>query len=101
MKYYSESLGKLFDTEKELTEAETTYQKEQEEKQKALEKKNADRAEAAKKVEQALADLRDARKNYNEVLSEFCKKYGAFHYSFTGKDAESDPFGDLFSFFFD
>lgn len=99
MKYYSDELNKLFDSEKELMKAEKDHAaalKAEEEKKAAV---NAERAAAAKVVEEALKAYKDARDNYQNKLSEFCKKYGAYHMSI--KDADLfDIWGDLWRDFF-
>ena len=86
MKYYSEELDRLFDTEKEAVKAEKDHAaalKAEQEKKTAL---NAERAAAAKEVEEAAKAYKEARKNYDEKLSDFCKKYGAYHVSIKDKD---------------
>ncbi len=102
MKYYSDVLKRLFDSEKELLEAEDAKKKAEEEKALREKEKNAARAEAAKKVEEAMKKAAEANKNYREVLSDFCKNYGAYHYSFTddGKEDTYDLFDELVKFLF-
>ena len=93
MKYYSEKLKKLFDTEKDLKAAE----KEQEELA-LVQKKELDiKKEMAKEVEAAYADyvktvkdsnvlVADANKKYLQLRSDFIKKYGSYHMTYTDKD---------------
>lgn len=67
MKYYSEKLDKLFDTEADLKAAEDA------ELNKELKRKKAE-AEVAK-AEKAFLD---ASKNYKAILAEYNKQYGAY-----------------------
>lgn len=100
MKYYSEKLNKVFNTERECMDAEFKA-KEQENlekiaKEKALreekEKKEAlaaERKEMAEKVETARKAYLEAQKAYRTELEAFCKKYGTYHY--TVSDADEVP----------
>lgn len=93
MKYYSEKLKKLFDTEKDLKTAE----KEQEELA-LVQKKELDvKKELAKEVENAYMDyvktvkdsnvlVANANKKYLQLRSDFIKKYGSYHMTYTDKD---------------
>ena len=76
MKYYSEVTNKVYDTVNELKEAEAEI----------TNKANARKADA-EKVEAARKKWVDARLEYDRALSEFCKKYGAYHKTYTSKDA--------------
>lgn len=71
MKFYSEKLKKLFDTEQELVAAEKAVEVEQEKKQKAAEQKKAE----ASKVEEAFKARNAARRDYNTKLVEARKLY--------------------------
>lgn len=77
MKFYSEVTKKIYDSEKELIEAE-----------KALNESKDKRASRAKEVEDAFKVARDAQKKANQLLSAFVKDYGSF--KTTIKD--EDPF---------
>ena len=92
MKILSEKTGKEYASvedcliEEEKWEAEQAAKKAAEEKAlaEAKAKKEAAAAERkaeAEKVEAARQKLMDAQKEYHDVLSEFCKKYGAYHYT--------------------
>lgn len=110
MKYYSEKLNKVFDTERECMEAEFKV-KEQEnlariQKEKALreekEKKEAFAAERkvmADKVETARKAYLEAQKAYRNELEAFCKKYGTYHYTVTDADEVPSLF-DVFKYAF-
>lgn len=103
MKYYSDKLNKLFDTEKELEKAEQeakikAYKEKQEKEAKAAERK----ARAAE-VEEARKTMVAAQKKYQEVLEAFIRDYKSFHYSVKGDEAKEmiptlfDIFSPLFS----
>lgn len=92
MKYYSEELNKLFDSEKEALKAEKDHAAALKAEEEKKAKMNSERAAAAKEVEQALDALKAAKKEYHEKLSAFCEKYGTYHTSI--KDADLP---DLFS----
>ena len=75
MKYYSETLNKVFDTEDKLKAAE----KEQEKKYAVELKKKEERAERAKEVD-------EAHSHYIELLKAFVKDYGAYHHTIKDGD---------------
>lgn len=99
MKYYSEVLSRLFNSEKELVTAEKAAKIMAEERAKAREQAEAEKkaaiakAEAEKKakaevrkqraaeVENALKEVNKAQQNYQKLLEKFCQDYGAFHFS--------------------
>lgn len=86
MKYYSEKLNKLFETEKECVEAESAHEKalaEAEAKKKALAEERASRA---KEVEDAYKAALEAKKLYNEKLDAFLRDYKQFHMTVTSQD---------------
>ena len=91
MKYYSEITKKTYDTEEECLDAEA-----------AIAKKNDARKEAAAKVEEKAKALAQAKKEYYDELNAFCKVYGAYHKTYTSKDANDNLdlvniFQDIFS----
>lgn len=94
MKYFSEKLNKLFDSSDECAKAEAAAIKAEEEKKVAEQKKAETRKARAKEVEDALKASVEARAKYDKLLREFCKDYGAFHYSFNSEDDD-----DIFNFF--
>ena len=95
MKYYSETLKKLFDSEDEAFEAEKTAEKEASEKKAMVEIRKKQRSEDAKEVEEALKKLKQAEDEYHEKLNDFIKKYGYFHYS----SNDTKDFPSIFSVF--
>lgn len=97
MKFYSESLKRLFDTEKECKEKEAIYAEEQE-KKKAREKKLADDKRArANEVTESYSKVREAQKAYLKLKNEFIQDYGYFHVSY--RDIDDIPFVDIFDLF--
>lgn len=94
MKYYSENLKKLYDSEEELKEAEQKNEVAIAE-QKALKE---ERKEAAKKVEALFKDANDAYKKACDERNEFIKKYGSFHQTFS---SIITPHRSLFDVIFD
>ena len=96
MKFYSEKTKQLYDNTLDLEKAELALSKEEEEKLTA----KKERAAAAKEVEEAFKAASEANDKAQAMLSEFCKKYGSFHKTYTGKDIESiNPFLDWFNLF--
>ena len=95
MKYYSEQLKKLFDTEADLTKAEQELKVKQEEQTKLAEAKKV----RATEVEEAFKKTLDARKEAKEIIrkadeayeqlkAQFIKDYGYFHMSFNDVDGK-------------
>ena len=106
MKYYSEKLNKLYESEQACMDAEFKAKEEEnrqavlkarqeaEEKEKK-EKAAAERKAMADEVETARKAMVEAQKAYREKLEGFCKKYGTYH--ITLPNADSLP--HLFDFF--
>lgn len=88
MKYYSDVLNKVFETEKELRQAEKTFE---EKKQKELEaakeaeakqlKLKEERESRAKEIEEAIKTRDEAQKKVNELTNAFIRDYGSWHYT--------------------
>lgn len=76
MKYYSDVTKKLYESVDELKKAEAE-----------ITDKAAARKKDADKVEKAYNAYIEARKEYEKVLTEFCNKHGAYHKTYTSKDA--------------
>ena len=87
MKYYSEKTKKLYESEKELKEAEKgLLELEVKEKE-----KREQRSARAKEVEEAY-------KNYQKLLKDFIKDYGSYHMSLKDGDSVFDYFFNHFFF---
>lgn len=95
MKFYSEVTKKLYDSEKELTDAEQRIKDIEAAKVKADELKKTQRTKRAKEVEIALKEATEANKKANKLLREFTKDYGYYHTSYTTKDADDLNFFDI------
>ena len=107
MKYYSEKLNKLFNTQADCEKAEFEA-KEAENREKILAERKAAEAKALKEKEAAerkamAAEVETARKNmvtaqkaYKDAIEAFTKKYGSYHYTSHSVDDIPTLF-DLFS----
>ena len=90
MKYYSEITQHVYDTIKELREAETAKQERDAKLQAEKEAKSAERKRRAQEVhdaedavDKAMKAYRDAAKHRDELLRAFLKDYGSYHYTIT------------------
>ena len=90
VKFYSDVTKKFYDDEKTAAAEEEKLKKSQDEK---LAKKKA-LAEEVEKKRQAFYKARD---EYSNTLDEFCKKYGAYHYTINNVN---DAYKNLMDFFF-
>lgn len=82
MKYFSEKLNKVFESENECVEAENKFElakQEKEEKEKLLVQ---ERKERAHKIEEQYKKIMDDHKEYYKLVDEFVKDYGSFHCTF-------------------
>lgn len=85
MKYYSEDLQKLFDTQEALVKAEDEAKRKQE-----------SRETRAKEVQAAEKKAKEAVAEYSRLYNAFIKDYGSFHV--TRKSFWESPFDVLFNF---
>ena len=92
-KYFSEKLNKTFDTKEECLKAEAEF----DEKHKAELQLKEERAAAAKEVEEAYKKANEARKEADDKLAAFLKKYKHFHSTITTAPNSKS----LFDVFFD
>lgn len=90
MKYYSEVLKKLYETQEDLVKAETNYKTAQVEKIAKEKAAKERRAARAKEVETALKELDLAKVKANKLLTQFVEDYGYFHTSYA-LDKVKDP----------
>lgn len=75
MKYYSETLKKIYDTSEELISAECAYKKKLDE-QKKKETERLTKLKAEK--EKRLQEIDEARETYNKLLRNYWKDYGDY-----------------------
>lgn len=108
MRIISEKTGKEYSSVEECVKAEKAFDEkiaaEKAEKEKALAERKAkqelavaERKEAAALVEEKRKALVEAQKAFQDELSKFCSKYGAYHYSVKNGD---DSWFNLFDNFF-
>ena len=98
MKYYSEIIKEFYETEKACLEAEKAYNAELRLKEEEARRKMARKAELAKKVEEARVAMDKAKKNYDELLAEYCKDYGSYHYNVEAPLSLNDILGSFFKY---
>lgn len=98
MRYYSETLKQLFDTEEECEKAESealeAKKKAEEERTKLL----AERKVRAQEIEDARKIMQEAQNKYNKLLREFLRDYKTYHYSTNSID-DIPRIMDWFGFF--
>lgn len=93
MKFYSETLNKMFESAEECAKAEKEDADKKAEiaaKQKALAN---ERAARAKEIEDANKKVVEARKEYEKLLSDFIHDFGSYHTTFKS----IDPLWTLFN----
>lgn len=84
MKYYSDKTKQLYESVEQLQKAEVAYDKEQE----AALAKQRDRKNRAEEIKKAREVLRNAQKNYQDLLNKFVKDYGSYHETYS-KESDS------------
>lgn len=98
MKYYSEKLNKLFESEEECNKAEAEHDAQVREEEERKTKLANERKARAKEVEAAAKSVMEARKAYDELLARFIKDYGSFHATISSNGDFFDLFESLFRF---
>ena len=101
MKFYSETLNKLFDSEEELTKAEKVAKETEMKKLEAEKAKKAARATKAKEVEKALKEANEAQAKAIKLLKDFTNEYGYFHTSFSTDNVKKEDTATTVNDFFD
>ena len=99
MKYYSETLNKVFENEKDCLNAEKEYEAKVEEEEKRKKELADSRKVRAKEVEDAYKAIIDAQKHYNNLKNKFVEDFGSFHMTFSTTDDFHSLFSDLFRIF--
>lgn len=97
MKFYSETLKRLFETEAECKEKESLYLKEQEEKKEREKKLTDEKRARAHEVSEAYSKVREMQKTYIKLKNKFIQDYGYFHMSY--RDIDDIPYVDIFDLF--
>lgn len=95
MKFYSEKLDKLFNSQEECVQAEKEHDARIAEEQAKKEALTEQRAKRAKEVEELYKAAIEAKQTYDKALQAFLKDYGSFHATFK----TTDPFFGLFDWF--
>ncbi len=90
MKYYSEKLDKLFDSEKALATAEDQHEVEQAAKAAKEDKLKKERKQRAAEVDEAYT-------KYMKLLNAFVQDYGYYHKTYSSDGLFSDFFKYAFS----
>ncbi len=81
MRFYSDELKQLFNSEKELVEAEKAHADAEKAKKLKEAQATAERKADAAKVEKAFENLGKATEAYKAELNRFVEKWGQYHYS--------------------
>lgn len=100
MKFYSDKLQKLYDTQEECAEAERIAQEKEDAEKTRKSKLKAERAKRAEEIETAYKVKREADKRYSELVNNFIKDYGCYHYTYRDVDEQLyEDLGDLINLF--
>jgi hypothetical protein len=100
MKFYSESLNKLFETEQALVEAETAEADKKAAEEAHAKQLAATRKDRAKAIEESYKRVVEARQEYKKLVDEFTRDYGSFHMSVKGDNLADMDLFDLFKYAF-
>lgn len=99
VKYYSDVLKKVYDTEEELKKEEKEYEIKLAEEKKAAEELKTKRDEKAKQVQIAedlakakIKEAKEAEDNYKKLLTEFINEFGQYRTVIKDYDTLYDPF---------
>lgn len=96
MKYYSEKLNVIYDSQADLEEAELAAEKAQKEKEERENKLRTERKARADEIKAALEQIETALKGYYDLVQKFVRDYGSFHLTVD----EKSYFPSLFNMFF-
>lgn len=97
MLFYSETLKKLFSSEKECREAESAYLKEKKKAEEEAKQKQTNRQKAAKEIEEQYKKVKEEYTIYRKLLKEFIDEYGYYHMSLKWSDDQDQ---NWFKFFY-
>lgn len=96
MKYYSEELNKMFDTEDELLEAEYRSKCEKESREAAEKEKQAERQRRYDELLAASALLEEAYNEYQKLKNAYLRDYGTLHIPCTSRSWDRNTIWRLF-----
>lgn len=80
MKYYSETLRKIYDTQEELISAECAYKKKLDECKKKEAEEAAHLAKLKVEKEKRLQEIKKAGETYNKLLRDYWKDYREYDF---------------------
>lgn len=86
MKYFSEKLNKVFESEKECVEAENKFELAKQEKEEKEKRLTQERKERAHEIEEQYKKIMDDRKEYRKMVDDFIRDYGSFHCTFKSNE---------------
>lgn len=92
MRYYSDLTRKLYESEKDLVEAENKQKEVELAEKRKKEELAENRKIRAKEVDQLMKDAIAAQKAYKKALAAFNKDFGPFHFTWTGDSSILDLF---------
>lgn len=104
MKIYSEVTKKFYPTVNECEAAEREAEKQKKEEQAEKERLSAERKIRAQEITKALDKVKEDYSKYRDLVKDFVKDYGSYHYSITMDDYDSllgRSWVDFFNDFFD
>lgn len=101
MKIYSEITKKFYPTVSECEAAEREAEKQKKEEKAKKEKLSAERKVRANEITEALNKVYEDFNKYQNLVKDFVKDYGSYHYSITSDNYNDNPLGfswiDFFS----
>lgn len=86
MKYFSEKLNKVFESEQECVEAENKFELAKQEKEEKEKRLTQERKERAHEIEEQYKKIMDDRKEYRKLVDDFIRDYGSFHCTFKSNE---------------
>lgn len=86
MKYFSEKLNKVFESEQECVEAENKFELAKQEKEEKEKRLTQERKERAHEIEEQYKKIMDDRKEYRKMVDDFIRDYGSFHCTFKSNE---------------
>lgn len=96
MKYYSEELAKMFDSEDELLEAEYIAQKEKEEAAEIEKQKAEEKQRRFEEVQNAFTIAEEAHAKYEQLKNDYLRDYNSIRLTSNGL-ISWDSFWELFN----
>lgn len=86
MRYYSDLTKQFYESEKECVAAEEKAIQAKKEAEAAAAKKSQERKARAEEIDASFKRLREAQKEYWDLISKFTKDYGSYHKSYGSED---------------